>query len=156
MFELVCVKPKGGLTIDKTYKAISHFSRGVVVYNDKGEWISYKLNTFKPVEVVRTNLFGEPETVIRAVCKNGLNEPLKLEAGYYGANVHTLGAYDYRGYDIVIDGTDHDMPLKGSKFRIGIYNAGEHEAIELGTFDDFNLHDVQRYVDQMINRLKRC
>lgn len=77
----------------------------------------------------------------------------KLEAGYYGSNMTTLGAYNYRGFDIVVDDGDMSMPLEGGTYRFGIYGLNQDESIDITNGVGFSMEVVVKAIDEVIDSL---
>lgn len=78
---------------------------------------------------------------------------IKLEKGYYGSNVPTLGAYNYRGFDVIVDNGNMGMPVEGDSFLVGLYKAGDDSGQDVNTRDveGFTLEKACQVVDEMID-----
>jgi hypothetical protein len=81
---------------------------------------------------------------------------LKLQKGYWGSNVETLGIQEYKGFHIVVDDCDMGMPEDKKDYRIGIYALpwdGE-DAIEIHNGTYFNLErcqfEIETYIDSIL------
>ena len=81
---------------------------------------------------------------------------VKLEKGFYGSNLLTLGAYNYRGFDIVVD-NDLDMPDEGGEFAVGVYTASNgadgymEDLIDIEYDSGFSLSKACKIVDKIID-----
>lgn len=85
---------------------------------------------------------------------------VKLEKGYYGSNCPTLGAYNYRGFDIVVD-DDMSMPNEGGEFAVGVYTASNgadgymEDLIDIEYDSGFSLSKACKIVDKIIDSHQR-
>jgi len=82
---------------------------------------------------------------------------LVLVAGYWGSNMETLGAVEYRGYHVCVDDGDMGMPEDGGPFRIGIY--ADQEAVDdmLAWHDSdsgFGIEKMESIVNGLIDSIK--
>jgi hypothetical protein len=81
---------------------------------------------------------------------------VKLEKGFYGSNCATLGAYNYRGFDIVVD-DDMSMPNEGGEFAVGVYTASNgadgymEDLIDIEYDSGFSLSKACKIVDKIID-----
>lgn len=78
---------------------------------------------------------------------------VKLEYGYYGGCSQHLGAYSYRGFDIVISSEYRDTPVEGLTFTLGLYDEGMEETDNLFDIEDFSMDNAIRCVDHYIDFL---
>jgi hypothetical protein len=82
---------------------------------------------------------------------------VKLEKGFYGSNCPTLGAYNYRGYDVIVD-NDMGMPVDGGEFAVGVYTASNRADgyMEYGEYGEgFSVELACKIVDEIIDSHQR-
>jgi len=75
----------------------------------------------------------------------------KLEYGYYGGCSVHLGAYSYRGFDIVIGSEYGDTLVEGLTYTLGIYEEGCDETDHLFDIENFSFDNATREVDRSID-----
>lgn len=78
---------------------------------------------------------------------------VKLELGYYGGCCQHLGAYSYRGFDIVISDDYGDTPVEGLTFTLGLYEEGCDETEWLFDIENFSMSKAVYEVDSHIDFL---
>lgn len=80
-----------------------------------------------------------------------VRKKVELIVGYYGSNCPQLGAYSYRGYDVIVS-QEVSMPVDGEVFHVGIYKEMEDcESIEQNEYEGYSLELAVEKVDEMID-----
>lgn len=81
---------------------------------------------------------------------------VNLEEGLYGSNCPTLGAYNYRGFDVVVD-DDMSMPVEGGRFAVGVYRVSDEKVeymedlIDIVYGENFSMELASKIVDDIID-----
>lgn len=78
---------------------------------------------------------------------------VKLTQGFYGGGSLQLGAYSYRGFDVIVSDESGGMPLDGCEAIIGLYNMEDDsgQAADMSVMNHFSMTRVGFIIDDMID-----